>query len=194
LKERKDLGFLFIYPKTTSRDTNAAAFISEVGLSPLLVSEVVLVFRTFPIRVAGTQAGPLKDEFTWEQLQVDSNSPIALHEYTSVTQKLRRLGKFDWAAAHRAITVNRPTRLAVNFTDYLGYENRAASRWDELNSRAREFIQQLENFHAPVSYVGTGSKLSQNIFRDTERGWTRVRSTLQSTPTEVSPTFAVEPV
>jgi adenylosuccinate synthase len=47
------------YPKATSRDTNAAGFISEVGLSPRLVTEIVVVFRTFPIRVAGAQAGPL---------------------------------------------------------------------------------------------------------------------------------------
>ena len=82
------------YPKATSRDTNAAGFVSEVGLSPRLVSEIVVVFRTFPIRVAGAQAGPLRDEITWEQLQVESRSPTPLHEYTSVTRKLRRLGRF----------------------------------------------------------------------------------------------------
>src|SRR5712692_3784116 len=39
------------YPKTTSRDTTAAGFLSEVGVSPRLVTEIVVVFRTFPIRV-----------------------------------------------------------------------------------------------------------------------------------------------
>ena len=29
------------YPKATSRDTTAAGFLSEVGLSPMLVSEIV---------------------------------------------------------------------------------------------------------------------------------------------------------
>ena len=57
------------YPKATSRDTNAAGFISEVGLSPRLVSEIVLVFRTFPIRVAGVQAGPLRGPGHGEHLQ-----------------------------------------------------------------------------------------------------------------------------
>src|SRR5437667_411509 len=55
------------YPKATSRDTTVAGFLSEIGLSPLLVTEIVLVFRTFPIRVAGEQAGPL-NEITWEIL------------------------------------------------------------------------------------------------------------------------------
>src|SRR5260370_39832410 len=47
------------YPKTTSRDTTAAGFLSEVGVSPCRVTEIVAVFRTFPIRVAGEKCGPL---------------------------------------------------------------------------------------------------------------------------------------
>jgi adenylosuccinate synthase len=154
------------YPKATSRDTNAGGFLSEVGLSPRLVSEVVLVFRTFPIRVAGAQAGPLRDELTWEQLQTESNSPLPLHEYTSVTRKLRRLGRFDWEAARRAMTLNRPTRIALNFVDYLGFENRMASRRDDLNLVATNFIADLENLGAPVCYAGTGPRLADNLFRE----------------------------
>lgn len=155
------------YPKATSRDTNAAGFVSEVGLSPRLVSEVVLVFRTFPIRVAGAQAGPMRDEITWEQLQSESNSPVPLHEYTSVTRTLRRVGRFDWEAASRAVVLNRPTRVALNFVDYLDFANRSILRWDELNSEARGFIEQLETNGAPVIYVGTGPRLSDNISRST---------------------------
>jgi adenylosuccinate synthase len=151
------------YPKTTSRDTNAAGFLSEVGLSPRVVSEVVLVFRTFPIRVAGIQAGPLRDELTWDQLKDESGSPEPLQEYTSVTRKLRRVGRFDWDEARRAIMLNRPTRLAVNFLDYLGFENRAACSWDDLNLRAKDFIRQIEGFHVPVGYIGTGPQLSQSL-------------------------------
>jgi adenylosuccinate synthase len=131
------------YPKATSRDTNAAGFVSEVGLSPRLVTEVVLVFRTFPIRVAGNQAGPLHEEFTWEQLQEQSHSPVPLHEYTSVTHNLRRLGRSDWTAARRALLLNRPTRVALNFLDYLSFENRAASEWDALTLNARGFVDNL---------------------------------------------------
>ena len=151
------------YPKVTSRDTNAAGFASEVGLSPRLVSEIIIVFRTFPIRVAGSQAGPLYSELTWEQLQEESKSPVALHEYTTVTRKLRRVGRFDWEAARRAVKVNRPTRIAVNFLDHLGFENRAAVSWDGLNSRARSFIADIEDLGAPVSYLGVGPQLSHNI-------------------------------
>jgi adenylosuccinate synthase len=153
------------YPKTTSRDTNAAGFVSEVGLSPRLVTNIVAVFRTFPIRVAGAQAGPLRDEITWDQLQEESRSPTPLHEYTSVTHKLRRLGRFDWEAARRAIRLNRPTQLALNFVDYFGLENRTASRWDELNLKAKAFTQELESLGVSVRYIGTGPQLAQNITR-----------------------------
>ncbi|MGA2185789.1 MAG: adenylosuccinate synthetase [Bryobacteraceae bacterium] len=151
------------YPKATSRDTNAAGFLSEVGLSPRLVSEIVVVFRTFPIRVAGAQAGPLHEELTWEQLQAESRSPVPLHEYTSVTHKLRRLGRFDWDAASRALMLNRPTRLALNFVDYLGFENRGTSRLAELTNCAQRFIDRLGQLGVPICYVGTGPRLSDNI-------------------------------
>ena len=151
------------YPKATSRDTNAAGFLSEVGLSPRVVSEIVLVFRTFPIRVAGDQAGPLRDELTWEQLRDESGSPEPLHEYTSVTHKLRRVGRFDWDAARQAVMLNRPTRLALSFADYLGFENRGARCLTDLNVRARLFLDELEEFCVPVRYVGTGPQLSQTI-------------------------------
>ena len=154
------------YPKATSRDTNAGGFVSEVGLSPRLVTNIVVVLRTFPIRVAGSQAGPLHDEITWEQLQQESRSPVPLHEYTSVTHKLRRIGRFDWDSCRRAMMLNRPTEVALNFVDYLGFENRGLSTWNELNSHAKDFTLALEGLGVPVRYIGTGPQLSDNITRD----------------------------
>ena len=73
------------YPKATSRDTTAAGFVSEAGLSPLDVDDIVLVIRAFPIRVPGN-SGPspgrdrladLGREAGWER--------FPLTERTSVT-------------------------------------------------------------------------------------------------------------
>jgi len=152
------------YPKATSRDTNAAGFVSEVGLSPRLISEIVLVFRTFPIRVAGAQAGPLREELTWEQLREESHSPVPLHEYTSVTHKLRRLGRFDWGGAATAVQLNRPTRIAVNFLDYIDFKNRSAPKWAALTSKAKDFVATLERACATRAlYLGTGPRLLDNV-------------------------------
>jgi len=167
------------YPKATSRDTNAAGFVSEVGLSPRLVSEIVLVFRTFPIRVAGAQAGPLREELTWEQLQEESHSPVPLHEYTSVTHKLRRLGRFDWGGATTAVQLNRPTRIALNFLDYLDFKNRSTSERTALTSGAKKFVWRLESVcAAPACYLGTGPRLSDNILHARSQGSPRSEQNL----------------
>lgn len=55
------------YPFTTSRQTTASAWVTEAGLSPALNYEVVLVVRTYPIRVAGN-SGPMGREITWPSL------------------------------------------------------------------------------------------------------------------------------
>ncbi len=133
------------YPKATSRDTTAAGFLSEVGLSPLLVTEIVLVFRTFPIRVSGQQAGPLKDEITWEILQSESHYPFPIHEMTTVSRKLRRIGRFDWNLAAEAVQVNRPTRIAVNGLDYLDYTNKGIVNEELITPEGIDFLNQLRS-------------------------------------------------
>jgi adenylosuccinate synthase len=55
------------WPYVTSRQTTPAAWVAEAGLSPRLDYEVVLVVRTFPIRVAGN-SGRLPLETTWPVL------------------------------------------------------------------------------------------------------------------------------
>ena len=48
------------YPYATSRDTTASGFLSEVGVSARLVTDIIMAVRTFPIRVGGN-SGPLAD-------------------------------------------------------------------------------------------------------------------------------------
>jgi len=52
------------WPYVTSRQTTAAAWVAEAGLSPVFQYEILLVARTYPIRVAGN-SGPLPKETTW---------------------------------------------------------------------------------------------------------------------------------
>lgn len=64
------------YPYTTSRQTSASAWVTEAGLSPSLDYEVILVLRTFPIRVAGT-SGPMRGEISWVELAREINGKLA---------------------------------------------------------------------------------------------------------------------
>jgi adenylosuccinate synthase len=144
------------YPYVTSRDTTASAFLSEVGLSPRLVSDIVMVVRSYPIRVAGA-SGPLYREITWEDIARRAGYPSVPAEYTTVTGMLRRVGEFDWDLVERAVEINRPTALAVHGLDYLDYSDFGATEWSELGTRTKRFVQELESrLYVPVHFLFTG--------------------------------------
>lgn len=144
------------YPFVTSRDTTAAGFASEVGLSPRVVDEIVVVVRTFPIRVAGT-SGPLSNEITWEGVREVSGAPQAIPEFTSVTKRLRRVASFDLEAVKRACRYNAPTSLAVMGLDRLDYANSGLRDLSHLSHRARTFVREIErSTDVPVEFYGTG--------------------------------------
>lgn len=149
------------YPKTTSRDTSAAGFLSEVGLSPMRVTDIVAVFRTFPIRVAGGQAGPLKDEISWEILQQESGYSTELREYTTVSHKLRRVARFDWDLARWAADRNRPTKIAIMGLDYLDVGDFDKRNVFELGLKSRSFLLRFEAEVGKPCYLGTGPSLDQ---------------------------------
>jgi adenylosuccinate synthase len=90
------------YPQTTSGDCRAIDFLAQAGLSPWTNAvdefEVIVVFRTRPIRVAGN-SGELKGETTWDALGL----PV---ERTTVTQKVRRVGEWDGDLASSALVAN----------------------------------------------------------------------------------------
>lgn len=152
------------YPKTTSRDTTAAAFLSEVGLSPTLVTEIVLVLRTFPIRVAGEQAGPLHQEISWETLQSESGYRWPIVERTSVTNKVRRIGRFDWQLARAAVRCNRPTKLAINGLDYLDHRDLGCTNFGLLTDVSKQMVLDLEtHLEVPVAFCGVGPSISNLI-------------------------------
>jgi adenylosuccinate synthase len=148
------------WPKATSRDTTASAFLSECGIPPSVVDEVVLVLRTFPIRVAG-DSGPLFGETTWSQIQESSGSEVPLDEFTSVTKKLRRVGKFDPSIVRQAIRANAPTRIILNHLDYVDaqvFESKSVS------DRVRDYVGGVSySIGRPVTEIGTGPKTLTSV-------------------------------
>lgn len=144
------------YPFATSRDTTASGFLSEVGISPLCVDSIIMVIRTYPIRVGG-HSGPLKDEITWEELQQRSGYPNKVEELTTTTQRLRRVAIFDMELVKRAAMVNRPTDIAVHGMDYIDYRNKGVSELYQLTASAREFTEAIEHdLGVKVTFIGTG--------------------------------------
>lgn len=151
------------YPYATSRDTTAAAFISEVGISPLIVSNIIMVIRTFPIRVGGN-SGPLPYEIDWETVRSESNYPYKIQEYTSVTKRLRRVARFDIDLVEKAVLVNKPSEIALMGTDYLDYKNKNAKTFEELTYETKSFIQNIEkNLEIHINLIGTGPTDKETI-------------------------------
>jgi adenylosuccinate synthase len=149
------------YPYVTSRDTTASGILSEVGMSPFLIDDIILVLRSFPIRVAGN-SGPLANECTWEDVTTynaynSSNSKIVpIIEYTSVTQKIRRVGFFDPEIVKLAIKYNQPTKIVLNHVDYL------SSTLDRqiLNTQLRDIQDSIDR---KIDYIGTSRSEIQEI-------------------------------
>lgn len=142
------------WPYVTSADTNAGQLIADCGISPRAVNKILLVARTFPIRVAGN-SGPLAGEITWEQMSERLGKDVV--EHTTVTKKVRRIGSWDPDLVYQAVTINRPTSIALTFLDYLEPKDEGKTNYGELSNQSLRFIDYLEtDFGVPVSLIKTG--------------------------------------
>ena len=146
----------FHYPYVTARDTTAAGFASEVGLSPRHIDSITMVVRTFPIRVGGN-SGQLADEVDWETVQRLSSAPEVVPEFTSVTRRLRRVARFDMNAVVTASRYNQPTTLAVMGLDRLDYRNTNVREASSLTEQAVGFLRDLHRATGvAIHWGGTG--------------------------------------
>jgi adenylosuccinate synthase len=140
------------YPKATSRDTTAAAALAETGLSPLDVQDVVLVLRSFPIRVAG-DSGPFgAPEIDWETITAEGGHTSPVLERTSVSRNIRRVARFDPEIVRQAIAANNPSAIVLNHLDHVD-----AAATVELTPRARDFLVDVQQrIGRKVDLVGLG--------------------------------------
>ncbi len=144
------------YPQVTSSDCRAIDFLAMAGISPWSLDvtqfRVILVARVHPIRVAGN-SGPLKDETTWEAMGLPE-------EHTTVTNKVRRVGRWDEQLVKDAIHANgggsfHPgVTLALTMLDQL-YPNQRDHT--ELSNEALAFVEGMESdLGISIELVGTG--------------------------------------
>lgn len=141
------------YPVVTSRDTTAAGFISEAGLSPFDVDDIVMVVRAFPIRVGGN-SGHLPEEISWDVVTSQSGSDRDIVEITSVSKTIRRVGRFDKEVVSDAIRVNQPSRIVLNHIDYV---DATCFETGSLSDKVLRFIEEVElSIGAKIDYIGCG--------------------------------------
>jgi adenylosuccinate synthase len=150
------------YPYVTGRDTTTSGCLAESGIGPRRLRRVIVVMRTYPIRVEnpkGGTSGPMSQELTYEELALRSRIPVEELRKTekgSVSGSQRRLGEFDWALLRSSVELNGATDIALTFTDYLGIENRDARRYDQLTADTIQFVEEVERVSGvPVSLLTT---------------------------------------
>lgn len=151
------------YPHVTSRVTTAPACMAESGLAARHVRRVVMVCRTYPIRVGdsvdGKTSGFMSQQISFNDIAVRSGIPISELESTevgSVSHRPRRVAEFDWAQFRRSMLLNGPTDICLTFADYFGIDNRKAYRYEQLNEDTLRFIEEMEKVGGvPVSMIST---------------------------------------
>ncbi|KYP13499.1 adenylosuccinate synthetase [Flavihumibacter sp. CACIAM 22H1] len=149
-----------LYPYVTSRDTTVSGCISEAGISPMRINKIIMVARTYPIRVGGTSGDFQSKEIDLDIIAHRSGlDPEVLkkREITTTTKKARRIAEFNWSLFRKACELNSPTDIALTFVDYFSKENEKARRYDQLTPETRQFIEEVERCSGvKVSLISTG--------------------------------------
>jgi adenylosuccinate synthase len=152
------------YPHVTSRDTTVAGCLAEAGISPSRIRKVIMVCRSYPIRVQnpdekGCTSGHMSKEIDFGIISERSGIPKAeleKREITSTTKRKRRVSEFDWVLLRKAATLNAPTDVALTFADYFSQKNEQARRFEQLTEETLRFIEEVERVAlAPVSLIST---------------------------------------
>lgn len=153
------------YPMCTSRDIAPESILNDVGISYRTLGEVVLVLRTFPIRVGHEldsqgnvigHSGPHYDdqkELTWAEMSEIAGTPLI--EQTTVTKKVRRVFTFSNIQLENTLKFVAPCSIFMNFMNYIPGENR---RWFLSN------IEQITKNHSSIiKWLGYGPKYSDVV-------------------------------
>lgn len=140
------------YPYVTGRDTTAAAVLSEVGVGPKRVDEVILVLKGYVTRVGN---GPLPGELSPEEIE-----RRGWVERGTVTGRIRRAAPFNFELAAKSAKVNSATSIAITKIDRLFPECAHVRQREALSDRCIEFLHRVEKATGvPVKFVGTGEDI-----------------------------------
>lgn len=168
------------YPFVTSRDTTASGCLAEAGIAPQRVRRIVLVVRTYPIRVEnpkGGSSGPFySKELSWNTVSKRCGIPkseLVKAEKTTTTKRQRRVAEFNWTLFRTACELNSPTDIALTFADYLSAKNQNSRRMEQLTPETIDFVEELERCAGvQVSLISTRFGFRSIVDR---RTWKRIR-------------------
>lgn len=150
------------YPYVTTQDTTASQFAVDIGIGPMAIDEVVVVYKAYVSRVG---PGPMRFEWTEEQ-----KKQYGIEERGTVSGRIRRLGDFDKNLAKESLSRNTGTRVAITCIDRLFKGNAGVKEFDQLTKEAKDFIEGLNtlfkkasNYYSGIAAISTGPNLEDTI-------------------------------
>lgn len=139
-----------IYPYCTSRDVTPAQMMADCAIPYSIKPEVYGTLRTFPIRVAdrfdeeGNKIGTSGPGYL-DQVELDWSEVGVEPELTTVTQLPRRVFSFSYQQTEEAIRQCAPTKLFLNFANYMKFEP------------LMDLIATIEGMtNVEIAWIGTG--------------------------------------
>lgn len=150
------------YPFVTSKDVSASTIAADVGLGPTSIDQVVMVIKAYTTRVGN---GPFPSE-----IPVEEAVKLNFQEYGTVTGRPRRTSpELHWEDLKFAASVNGATQIAVTKVDVRFPGNEGKTKFTELSTEARQFLDQVEaRLGIPVTLIGTGPDSKHIIDRRDE--------------------------
>jgi len=168
------------YPYVTSKDTTASAMLSDVGIGPKHVNDVILVLKAYTTRVGNgafwneptnkennennknKQEKEKKYGQTLDDLKIYEKLS-QIKEWGAVTKRPRRVVPFDFELAKRSAKINSATMLALTNIDRL-FDCAGVKKFNDLPEDAKKFIKVIENeINVKVKIISTGREYSDTI-------------------------------
>lgn len=164
-----DINYGLEYPHTTSRQCHAGQLVADCGISPRLVTDIIMIMRPYPIRISNSTNIGIEvssgdydgsEEITWDIIKERCGAPndVQFGEMTTVTKKMRRVFEMNWDRLRYVTALNRPTQIALNFVQYLDYNALGCKKWSNLPQKVKDFIDKVEYVTGvKVTLIGTGA-------------------------------------
>ncbi|ELA9841239.1 adenylosuccinate synthetase [Vibrio parahaemolyticus] len=139
------------YPYCTSRDCTPARFLADMGIPVQMLNEVIGTVRTYPIRGGGASGSCYDDqiEINWSDIGLNP-------EYTTVTNRQRRIFTFSKKQMDDAAFAIQPNKVFLNFCNYVDEKT--------LTERINAIRESVSVFGGKIEYLGYGPS-----FTDIER-------------------------
>jgi len=144
------------YPYVTSRNSTASGVLSEIGIGPKYINNIIVVFKSFVTRVGN---GYLENELNEEDAK-----KLGLTEIATVTGRKRRVAPFNVKLAKESIRLNSATQIAITKLDTLFKDSYKVRNYSNLPLEAKKWIEDLEEeLKVPITIIGTGEDSMDTI-------------------------------